>query len=318
MAEKAKTSSLRLLVALALVLLLVYCVSLSAFVVYLMRDYNELRHYVQDLRGRVVLLEKGTVNASKTTVSPSSTQDQRENKDKRPQMTEIVDIKNVFHERRKRNSPSACGKVMCPSGPPGPPGPSGAKGRRGKKGQQGPIGQKGPAGPQGSQGPYGPPGPSGEVGPPGPKGDPGELGERGPPGLMMRESAHLVGDGKRVHHAGTVHRWKEGHVNGSILYRRHVGHLVIGRSGMYYVYSQMYYYDCTSYSMNHYTILNEHKILGSVSSTVNCSRKYNTNFQGGVFHLNRGDILKVEVYRSKIYYMAAPYSYFGVFMLYPD
>ena len=117
---------------------------------------------------------------------------------------------------------------------------------------------------------------------------------------------------------GTVHRWKEGHVNGSITFRRHVGHLVIGRSGMYYVYSQMYYYDCTSYSMNHYTVLNGNKILGSVSSTVNCSRRYNTNYQAGVFHLNRGDILKVEVYKSKTYYMDATYSYFGVFMLYPD
>ena len=101
MAEKAKTSSLRLLVALALVLLLVYCMSLSAFVVYLMRDYNELRHYVQDLRGRVVLLEKGTVNASKTTVPPSSTQDQRENKDKRPQV-----IQQVQNNRRLRPTQS--------------------------------------------------------------------------------------------------------------------------------------------------------------------------------------------------------------------
>ena len=101
MAEKAKTSSLRLLIALALVLLLVYCVSLSAFVVYLMRDYNELRHYVQDLRGRVVLLKEGTVNASKTTVPPSSTQDQRENKDKGPQV-----IQQVQNNRRLRPTQS--------------------------------------------------------------------------------------------------------------------------------------------------------------------------------------------------------------------
>lgn len=87
---------------------------------------------------------------------------------------------------------------------------------------------------------------------------------------------------------------------------------------MYYVYSQMYYYDCTSYSMNHYTLLNEKKILGSISSVTDCSRAYNTNYQAGVFHMNRGDILKVEVYKSKRFHMGAPYSYFGVFMLYPD
>ena len=90
MADKTKTSTLRLLVALALVLLLVYCVSLSAFVVYLMRDYNELRHHIQDLRGRVILLEDGTVNAVKTTISPSSTQDKRDNKDSRPQVMQQV------------------------------------------------------------------------------------------------------------------------------------------------------------------------------------------------------------------------------------
>ena len=118
--------------------------------------------------------------------------------------------------------------------------------------------------------------------------------------------------------AGTVHRWKESHVNGSITFRRHVGELVIGRPGMYYVYSQMYYYDCSTYSMNHYTLLNGKEILGSISSVAECSKHYYTNYQAGVFHLNRGDILKVQVYRSKVYYMEAPYSYFGVFMLYPD
>lgn len=115
-----------------------------------------------------------------------------------------------------------------------------------------------------------------------------------------------------------MNRWKEGHVRGSITFRRHQGALVIGRSGMYYVYSQMYYYDCTSYSMSHYTLLNGNTILGSVSSVVDCSKAYDTNHQGGVFHLNRGDVLKVEVYKSKVYHMGAAYSYFGVFMLYPD
>jgi len=117
---------------------------------------------------------------------------------------------------------------------------------------------------------------------------------------------------------GTVNRWKEGHVRGSLTFRRHQGTLVIGRSGTYYVYSQMYYYDCTSYSMSHYTLLNGNTILGSLSSVVDCNKKYNTNYHGGVFRLNSGDELKVEVYKSKVYYMAAPYTYFGLFLLYPD
>lgn len=112
-----------------------------------------------------------------------------------------------------------------------------------------------------------------------------------------------------------MNRWTEGHVRGSITFRRHLGTLVIGRSGLYYVYSQMYYYDCTSYSMSHYTLLNGNTILGSVSSIADCNKAYNTNYQGGMFHLSRGDVIKVEVYKSKDYYMAAEYSYFGMFML---
>ena len=96
-----------------------------------------------------------------------------------------------------------------------------------------------------------------------------------------------------------------------------MGQLVIGRSGTYYVYSQMYYYDC-SHAMSHHTTLNSKRILGSVSSVVDCTRAYYTNYQGGMFHLNRGDILKVEVDQSKLYYMKDMYSYFGVFMLHPD
>ena len=121
--------------------------------------------------------------------------------------------------------------------------------------------------------------------------------------------------------SGTVNRWKEdhpGHVRGNIVFRKHQGALVVGRSGTYYVYSQMYYYDCTSYSMSHYTVLNQDKILGSISSVAGCSKEYYTNYHGGIFHLNRGDTLKVEVYKSKKYFMEARLTYFGLYMLYPD
>ncbi|XP_078378824.1 uncharacterized protein LOC144661971 isoform X2 [Oculina patagonica] len=324
MADNEKSSPLRLLVALAIVLLVVYCVSLSVFLVYLMRDYSLLKEHVQDLRGRVVSLEADRVAARATaTVSPSGDRKRRENKESDLQQTKIADIKSIFPGRVRRNSQSQGACIMCtsqagPPGPRGPPGPAGPKGKRGRKGNEGVAGQPGPKGHVGPPGPSGPHGPEGSPGTPGLKGDPGLKGEQGPPGLMVAESAHLVGNGKRVVHAGTVHRWRESHVNGSITFRRHVGELVIGRSGMYYVYSQMYYSDCSTYSMNHYTLLNGRKILGSISSVAACRTHYNTNFQAGVFHLNRGDILKVEVYRSKTYYMDDPYSYFGVFMLYPD
>lgn len=178
---------------------------------------------------------------------------------------------------------------------------------RGEKNRKGQKGDPGITGPQGVPGERGI------------KGDPGQQGEKGPPGSLGQESAHLVGDGKRVEHAGSVDRWnpREGHVSGNITFRRHQGALMIGRAGTYYVYSQMYYEDCTSYSMSHYTLLNGRKILGSQSSVNHCDARYFTNYQGGVFKLNAGDQLKVEVHMSKTYYMIKEFSYFGLFMLYP-
>lgn len=80
MADKEKSNPLRLLVALAIGLLVVYCVSLSVFLVYLMRDYSLLKEDVKDLRGRIVSLEADRVAARATsTVSPSGDRKRREN-----------------------------------------------------------------------------------------------------------------------------------------------------------------------------------------------------------------------------------------------
>ena len=82
MADKEKSSPLRLLVALAIVLLVVYCVSLSVFLVYLMRDYSLLKENVKDLRGRIVSLEADKVAARVTpTMSPSGDRKRRENEE---------------------------------------------------------------------------------------------------------------------------------------------------------------------------------------------------------------------------------------------
>ena len=89
MAEKEKPGPLRFLLALAIVLLVVYCVSLSVFLVYLMRDYSQLKQHVQGLRSRVASLEKSKVTA-RATVSPSGGKKSRENKDSKLQETQQV------------------------------------------------------------------------------------------------------------------------------------------------------------------------------------------------------------------------------------
>lgn len=80
MAEKEKSGPLRFLLALAIVLLVVYCLSLSVFLVYFMREYSLLKQSVQDLRSRVVSLEERSVTA-RATVSPSGNLKTRENKE---------------------------------------------------------------------------------------------------------------------------------------------------------------------------------------------------------------------------------------------
>ena len=80
MAEKEKPGPLRFLLALAIVLLVVYCLSLSVFLVYFMREYSLLKQSVQDLRSRVVSLEERRVTA-RATVSPLGNLKTRENKE---------------------------------------------------------------------------------------------------------------------------------------------------------------------------------------------------------------------------------------------
>ncbi|CAH3182348.1 unnamed protein product [Porites lobata] len=333
MAEKEKPGPLRFLLALAIVLLVVYCLSLSVFLVYFMREYSLLKQSVQDLRSRVVSLEERRVTARATNGNC-----RKQNTKKKKQFSKLLnvfqctynlrnefgtavarrliellpffDVRSILHGSRIRRNSQSPTCVMCQT-------------REGPQGEKGPQGPVGPAGPPGPGGPQGVPGQTGPQGLQGLKGDPGPQGKT-PINLYemeVAESAHLVGDGRRVHHAGTVNRWKEdhpGHVRGNIVFRKHQGALVVGRSGTYYVYSQMYYYDCTSYSMSHYTVLNQDKILGSISSVAGCSKEYYTNYHGGIFHLNRGDTLKVEVYKSKKYFMEARLTYFGLYMLYPD
>lgn len=89
MAENEKPGPLRYLLALAIVLLVMYCVSSSVFLVYLMRDYSLLKQHVQDLRGRVLSLEEGRVTA-RTTVLPSGELKPRENEESKLQETQQV------------------------------------------------------------------------------------------------------------------------------------------------------------------------------------------------------------------------------------
>ncbi|XP_058958888.2 ectodysplasin-A isoform X1 [Pocillopora verrucosa] len=202
--------------------------------------------------------------------------------------------------------------------------------RRGRKGERGPKGQKGSTGRKGRAGPKGDTGALGNTGPPGRDGQKGKMGERGEPGppgqpgSMFRstDSAHIVGYGEHINPPrGTTkfHRitnWKLGHITGSIKFVSN-SFLVIGTTGYYFVYSQLFYYAGDTLLMGHYTYINEEPVMRSLSSVVSEERKYNTNYHGAVFMLRSGDKISVRIPFTKSYFMHKETSYFGAFLISP-
>lgn len=96
------------------------------------------------------------------------------------------------------------------------------------------------------------------------------------------------------------------------------GILIIGVSGYYYIYSQIFYYSGDAFYMAHYLYRNEEPLLRSLSSLAGPRRKYNTNYHGGVFFLQAGDRITVRVPFNKTLYMNRETSYFGAFLIFPS
>ncbi|XP_022792724.1 C1q-related factor-like isoform X1 [Stylophora pistillata] len=202
--------------------------------------------------------------------------------------------------------------------------------RRGPKGERGPKGQKGSRGRKGRTGPKGDTGALGNTGPPGRDGQKGNMGERGEPGppgqpgsmFQSTDSAHIVGYGEHINPPrGTTkfHRitnWRLGHITGSIKFVSN-SFLVIGTTGYYFVYSQLFYYAGDTLLMGHYTYINEEPVMRSLSSVVSEERKYNTNYHGAVFLLKSGDKISVRIPFTKSYFMHKETSYFGAFLISP-
>lgn len=112
-----------------------------------------------------------------------------------------------------------------------------------------------------------------------------------------------------------IKNWNLRHREGSILYNDNRGYIEVKKTGYYFIYSQMYYYDGTSAQMGHYTYINHDKVLESMGSVVSSSKKYNTKYHGGVFLLRENDTISVHVPFTKSYYMDEEASFFGAFLL---
>ncbi|XP_078614653.1 uncharacterized protein LOC144883831 isoform X2 [Branchiostoma floridae x Branchiostoma japonicum] len=93
------------------------------------------------------------------------------------------------------------------------------------------------------------------------------------------------------------------------------GSLRVTEAGLYFVYSQVYYYDGSHAFLSH--IVREsgerEPFLQCIQSPVNESRKYNTCFTAGVFHLDAGDKVFVELQQETgIVDMSPDTTFFGL------
>ena len=112
-----------------------------------------------------------------------------------------------------------------------------------------------------------------------------------------------------------VSNWEVRHKGGSIQYHSGTGIIVVKKTGYYFIYSQMFYYDGTAFQMGHGTFINHDKVLESLGSVVSNQRKYNTKYHGGVFLLRANDTVSVHVPYVKFYYMDREGSFFGAFLV---
>ena len=124
---------------------------------------------------------------------------------------------------------------------------------------------------------------------------------------------------KHLSVSSTVHRitnWRLSHKTGNIQFVSN-SFLLIGTAGYYFIYSQLFYYAGDTLFMGHYTYINEEPVMRSLSSVVSETKKYNTNYQGAVFLLRRGDKISVRIPFTKSYFMNRETSYFGAFLISP-
>ncbi|XP_070538505.1 ectodysplasin-A-like isoform X9 [Ptychodera flava] len=229
-------------------------------------------------------------------------------------------------KKRKRHRKGGCRK-KCKRGSPGPAGPPGPVGPPGPMGE---IGKAGPSGLPGRDGIPGPAGAQGAPGLPGPKGDKGDVGEKGPPGEPAPKfdvaAAHFIGDfdkAVRMGKGGEIHYWDYADWMKKPSYSwlqnkfvlDHQGNITIQDSGLYYIYSQVLYYDPSTF-MGHAIYVNADKFVSCTKTTPRPDAKYNTCHTGAVTQLDGGSRVSVRIiYANRVINMHADSSYVGLVKL---
>ncbi|CAH1245630.1 EDA [Branchiostoma lanceolatum] len=153
----------------------------------------------------------------------------------------------------------------------------------------------------------------------------GKKGGRGKKGTGLK-AAHIQGDAGGavpVGADGQVNHWKVAnwmlmseYEHYSSVFRLDVdGSLLVTEAGLYFVYSQVYYYDGSHAFLSHIIRGSgeEEPFLQCIQSPVNESRKYNTCFTAGVFHLDADDRIVVKLQQENgVVDMSPDTTFFGL------
>ena len=107
--------------------------------------------------------------------------------------------------------------------------------------------------------------------------------------------------------------WRLKYRSGNMTYQR--GYLRVTVTGFYFIYSQMFYFDGSTRHMGHIMCIDDRKVLKTVYSVPDKQKKYQTQYLGGVFQINRGQTISVGTPFTKLFYFNETSSFFGAFML---
>ena len=111
-----------------------------------------------------------------------------------------------------------------------------------------------------------------------------------------------------------VSSWKIQHKSGNMSYDND-GHLTVKIDGVYFVYSQMYYFNC-DYRVTGFNVYIENKIiLKAVYSVADSKKIYYTHYIGGIFNITKGQRIWVGTTITRPFFFNELSSFFGAYML---
>ena len=109
--------------------------------------------------------------------------------------------------------------------------------------------------------------------------------------------------------------WKIGHSTRQMTYSN--GYLTVNQTGYYYIYCQLYSQDGVPTAYDFFLSIENKPQLRVIKSTISRSRKFSTNYIGGVFKIKAGQSISVRTRFKYSFTYESTESFFGAFIIHP-